>query len=349
MLRLTKPLTTLMGLSMLVATTATTPALSADIEVDSLSMSLGVDLPFLPHIVAFKKGWFADAGFKNVEFKKFNSGAQAGEALLADEIQLWTPGNLPPISMAHNGVPVVMLGTNCINHPLEKIVVRKDAGVTKPEDLYKTKLGLFLGSTSGALLGNVANHYGLDFKKIPAINLGPPEAMAAMAKNEIQGIVFWEPWPYRALQKIDSVVVHTGTVSYFDANKGEKVQVSNNRSMWVVAESWAKANPKATKALVKVLLKAQSWVKDPANTSEAVKIFSEFQKQPVEMNMALLDNYVFDPTVDEAYVKDMDAIAAFLQATKRIRDKKDILSYTYTDPMKDVDPSLVKVEGAWKP
>jgi ABC-type nitrate/sulfonate/bicarbonate transport system substrate-binding protein len=349
MLRLNKPLTTLMGLSMLLVTAVATPARSADIEVDSLSMSLGVDLPFLPHIVAYKKGWFSDAGFKNVEFKKFNSGAQAGEALLADEIQLWTPGNLPPISMAHNGVPVVMLGTNCINHPLEKIVVRKDAGVTKPEDLYNTKLGLFLGSTSGALLGNVAKHYNLDFKKIPAINLGPPEAMAAMAKNEIQGIVFWEPWPFRALQKIDSVVIHTGTVSYFDANKGEKVQVSNNRSMWVVAESWAKDNPKATKALVKVLLKAQSWVKDPANISEAVKIFSEFQKQPVEMNMALLDNYVFDPTVDEAYVEDMNAIAAFLKATNRIKDVKDILSYTYTDPLKEVDPSLVKIEGTWKP
>ena len=173
--------------------------------------------------------------------------------------------------------------------------------------------------------------------------------MAAMAKNEIQGIVFWEPWPYRALQKIDSVVIHTGTVSYFDANKGEKVQVSNNRSMWVVAESWAKDNPKATKALVKVLLKAQSWVSDPANIEEAVKIFSEFQNQPVEMNMALLDNYVFDPTVDEAYVEDMDAIAEFLIATNRIRDKKDILSYTYTDPLKEVDASLVKVEGTWKP
>ena len=80
-----------------------------------------------------------------------------------------------------------------------------------------------------------------------------------------------------------------------------------------------------------------------------MKIFSEFQDQPVEMNMALLDNYVFDPTVDEAYVTDMDAIADFLLATKRIRDKRDIMSYTYTDPIKEVDPSLVKIEGGWKP
>jgi hypothetical protein len=28
---------------------------------------------------------------------------------LAGEIDLWTPGNLPPISMVHNGIPVVVV------------------------------------------------------------------------------------------------------------------------------------------------------------------------------------------------------------------------------------------------
>ena len=41
--------------------------------------------------------------------------------------------------------------------------------------------------------------------------------------------------------------------------------------------------------------------------------------------------------------------AALRACAAAIRDKKDILSYTYTDPMKEVDPSLVQVEGTWKP
>lgn len=113
------------------------PSAAADVETDTLSISIGPDLPFLVHIVAKEKGWFDEAGFKNVEFKTFASGNLAGEALLADEIQLWTPGNLPPVSMAHNGVPVVVLGTNAVSHGLEKIVVRQDAGVENPEDLTR--------------------------------------------------------------------------------------------------------------------------------------------------------------------------------------------------------------------
>jgi ABC-type nitrate/sulfonate/bicarbonate transport system substrate-binding protein len=318
-------------------------------EVDRLSMSIGVDLPFLVHIVAREKGWFKDAGFTNVDFKTFNSGNLAGEALLADQIHLWTPGNLPPVSMAHNGIPVVVLGTNAVSHGLEKLVVRKDANVENPEDLYKTKIGLLLSSTSGAMLANIAKKYGLDFSKIQAVNLSPPEAMASLANNEIQGILFWEPWPYKALHELDTKLVHTGTKSFFKKNHGEDAQVSNNRTVWVASEEWVRKNPKAVTALVKVLLKTQDYIRDPANREEVLKIYSDFQKQPLEMNKELLGDYTFNPAVDQAYVEDMAAIADFLQATNRISNRKDILSYTYTDPMKQVDPSLVKVEGKWKP
>ena len=327
------------------------PAMAQDAapETDTLSISIGVDLPFLPHVVAKEEGWFADAGFKNVEFKTFMSGNLAGEALLADEIQLWTPGNLPPISMAHNGIPVVVLGTNAVSHGLEKIVVRSDAGVEKPEDLYNVTLGLLVSSTSGALLGNVAKEYGLDMSRIKTVNLAPPEAMAAMGNNEIQGIVFWEPWPYRAVTEMDGKVVHTGTVSHFADNAGEEVPVSNNRTVWVASQDFVRNNPNATQAIIDVMVKAQNYVKDPANKDEVLKIFSDFQNQPVEMNAALLDNYTFDPTIDEAYVEDMNAVADFLEATNRISGKMDPLSYTYSAPLATVDPSLVKVEGEWQP
>lgn len=324
-------------------------ASAADIETDTLSVAIGVDLPFLVHVVAKEKGFFADAGFTNVDFKTFQSGNLAGEALLSGDIQLWTPGNLPPISMAHNGAPVVMLGSNAVSHGLEKIVVRKDAGVNTPEDLYKIKLGLNVSSTSGALVGNLAKHYGLDASRLTLVNLAPSEAMAAMKNNEIQGIVFWEPWPYLALHEQDTKLVHTGTMSEFDGNKGEAVQVSNNRTVWVASQDWVRANPKATDALVGVLVKTQKYVSDPANREEVLKIFSDFENQEFAMNSDLLSDYTFDASVDAAYVEDMNAVTQFLVETNRISDAQDPMSYTYTAPLAAADASLVKIEGTWKP
>ena len=326
-----------------------TGAAAQDLETDTLSISIGVDLPFVVHVVAQEKGWFADAGFTDVTFQTFQSGNLAGEALLSGDIQLWTPGNLPPIAMAHNGIPVVVLGTNAVSHGLEKIVVRSDAGVDEPADLYDVKLGHFVSSTSGALVGNVAQHYGLHPSRLQLVNLGPSEAMAAMKNDEIQGIVFWEPWPYLALERQDTKVVHSGTVSGFAANEGEEVQVSNNRTVWVASQDWVRAHPNATSALVEVLVETQRYVSEPANRDEVLRIFSEFQDQPIEMNQELLSNYAFDATVDETYVEDMNAITTFLAATNRIGEPQDPLSYTYTVPLAAVDPDLVQVEGQWTP
>ena len=140
-------------------------------EVRELALGFGIDPPFAPHIVGIQKGWFKEAGFTEVTTKTFTAGVLAGEALVAGQIQLWTPGQLPPISMFHNGIPVVLLGTNCVNWGLEKLVARNDASVQGPTDLYRIRIGLLQGSTSGAMPSHLARHYGLDEKRLQVVNL----------------------------------------------------------------------------------------------------------------------------------------------------------------------------------
>ena len=235
---------------------------------------------------------------------------------MGGDIHLWTPGNLPPISMAHNGAPVIVdAGTNCVNWTLEKLTVRRDANITKPEDLYRIKIGLLQGSTSSAFLYYLAKHYGLDEKRLHVVNLPPPEQLASLLSNAVQGLICWEPWPARALQSGETVVVHTGTTSNFAANAGQSVKVSDNRSIWVVSQEFERKNPKTVQAMMRVLVRAQRYVADPKNTDEAIKLFSDFQKQDAELNRKIWNNYVFMPVFDDAYVSDMEHTADFLEAT----------------------------------
>ncbi|HET6521140.1 MAG TPA: NrtA/SsuA/CpmA family ABC transporter substrate-binding protein, partial [Geminicoccaceae bacterium] len=271
------------------------------------------------------------------------------EALVAGEIHLWTPGNLPPISMVHNAIPVVVIGNNAVANGLEKLVVRRDAGVERPEDLCGIKVGLLQGSTSSAFLNTLAEHYGLDPACLQVVNLPPPEQLASLVSGDTQALLSWEPWPYRALQETDSEVVHTGLVSHFPQNEGEEVKVSHNRSLYVVSQEFARENPNAVRAITDVLTRAQKYVADPANREEVVRVFSEFQNQDPEVNAKLWDNFVFDPAIDEGYVEDMEATAEFLEKSGRIRDRMEVLEYTYTEPLKEADSSLVEVEGKWRP
>jgi ABC-type nitrate/sulfonate/bicarbonate transport system substrate-binding protein len=317
-------------------------------ETDKLALGFGLDPVFVPHMVAMSKGWFRDAGFTEVITKTFAGGALAGEALVADQIQLWTPGNLPPISMAHTGVPIVVLGTNCIASAADKLVIRKDANVRTPEDLYKVKIGLLQGSTASADLYYLAKHYGLDDKRLQVVNMPPPEQIAALNSGNTQGLLCWEPWGHNALKSASNELIHTGEVSGFAANKGAKVKISYTRSLFVAGQDFVKRNPIATTRMMAVLLRGQRYVSDPKNREEVITLFSEQTKQDKALAHAIWDEYEFNPAFDDAYVKDMEMMSGYLVASGRLKSPKHPLEYTYTAPLAAADAALVKVPGRFK-
>lgn len=317
-------------------------------ETSKLTLGFGLDPVFAPHMVAMSKGWFKEAGFTEIATKTFTGGAAAGEALVANEIQLWTPGNLPPISMAHNGVPIVILGTNAIATAADRLIVRKDANVKVPEDLYKIKIGLVQGSTASAVLYYLAQHYKLDEKRLQVVNMPPPEQLAAMNSNQIQALLCWEPWGYNGLKAGSTEMIHSGVASGFAANKGAKVQISFTRSLFVASQEFARKNPVATARMVSVLLRGQRYVADPKNRSEVIALFCEQTKQDKALAEAIWDEYQFDPTFDDGYVKDMEAMTSYLAASGRIKGPRNVLDYTHTAPLAAADPALVKVAGRVK-
>jgi ABC-type nitrate/sulfonate/bicarbonate transport system substrate-binding protein len=320
-------------------------AQAAKPETTKLVLHFGLDPVFVPHMLGMSKGWFKVAGVTDVTTKTFTGGAAAGEALVADEINLWTPGNLPPISMAHNGVPIVVLGTNAIATMADKLVARKDANIKAPEDLYRIKIGLVQGSTASADLYYLAKHYNLDEKKLQVVNMPPPEQLAAMNSNNIQALLCWEPWGYNGLKSGTTELIHSGVVSGFAANKGAKVQISYTRSLFVAGQEFVKKNPVATRRMVEVLLRGQKYAADPKNKDEVITLFAEQSKQDKALAQAIWDEYQFDPVFDDAYVKDMEQMTAYLVASGRIKSAKDVLDYTYTAPLAAADPALVKVAG----
>ncbi|CAN7339182.1 ABC transporter substrate-binding protein [Bosea sp. LjRoot90] len=318
-------------------------------QLGKITLGFGLDPVFAPHIVAMEKGWFKEAGFTEVATKSFSGGALAGEALLADEIQLWTPGNLPPISMAHTGVPIVVMGTNCIAAAADKLVARKDANIRNPEDLYKIKIGLLAGSTASAVLHKLAGIYRLDVSRLQTVNMPPPEQLAALNAGQIGAMLCWQPWGYRALQGGAAELIHSGVASGFAANKGAAVLVSATRSLFVTSAAFARRNPAALFAMMATLVRAQAYVASPANRDEVVGLVARETKQDAALVASIWDEYVFDPIFDFSYLSDMRAMTDYLVSSGRIKEAKDPLDYTYSGAIAAVNEQLVKLPGRWKP
>lgn len=318
------------------------------LEISRLALGFGLDPVFAPHIVAMQKGWLREAGFTEVTTRSFTGGALAGEALLVNEIQLWTPGNLPPISMAHTGIPVVVLGTNCIATEAEQLVARKDANIRAPEDLYRIRIGLLSGSTASATLSNLAKLYNLDERRLQVVNMPPPEQLAALNAGQIGALLCWQPWGYNARRSDAMELIHTGTTSNLASNRGAAVQISATRSLFVASQDFCRRNPNATRALMAVLVRAQKYVADPANRAEILPLVAQETRQPRELVEAIWGEYVFNPAFDQAYVADMENMTQYLVSSGRVRQARHPLDFTFSEPVAAADPALVRVPGRWR-
>ena len=317
-------------------------------EIKTLLLHYQADIAFAPQSVALEMGWFKEAGFEKVETKSFTAGALAGEALVAGQIHAWTPGNVPVISMRHNGVPIVV-AANLAKAPVEKLVVRADAGVKNPQDLLKIRIGLLEGSTASAVLDNLATHYGLDASKLQVVNLQPPEQLTSLTKNEIQAMVVWAPFCYNARDQLGARFLLDSNVSHFAVDDGAKVSFSHTRTPIVFTEDFIRKNPNTARAIIAVLLKGQEFVLNPANRDQAIQIHAKRSEQAVDAVKLAWGDFGFDPMIDQVYVEDMQNYTNYLLKAGRIKKAIDPLDYLYTDILMELKPEAVAVKGKWKP
>lgn len=169
--------------------------------------------PNLTHpqaMVAKANGWFEKAmgsGIK-VEWKSFNAGPSAIEALFAGAIDMAYVGPNPTINgyVRSNGEAVrVIAGATSGGAAL---VVRQDSGIQKPEDFHGKKVASpQIGNTQDVALRSWLQAHGLrtadkggDVEVIPIAN---PDQLALFLKKQLDAAWAPEPWASRLVHEAD--------------------------------------------------------------------------------------------------------------------------------------------------
>ncbi|MHC4181924.1 MAG: ABC transporter substrate-binding protein [Planctomycetota bacterium] len=314
--------------------------MEGEVEIKTLNLHYQTNDVFVPHSVALTKGWFEEAGFEKVNVKTFAAGGLAGEAFVAGEIDVWTPGNAPVISMRHNGIPVVVVGMLSFCRA-ELMYVRNDAGVNEAKDLYNIRIGLLTGSTLDATLQNLARSEGLDYNRLQVVHLSPPDATTSLLNNDIQATITFAPFNRQILETNIATEV-------------EVSQFSHTNVPIAFSEDFIRKNPNAAMAILKVLLRGQAFVEDPANKDEAMRIHKEYAEQPMDIIELGWDVYWNHPSypnghINQMYVDDMQNYTDFQERKGAIKNPVPAIEYTYTGFLKEIKPEFVEIEGKWTP
>jgi len=215
-----------------------------------------------PAIVGVKKGFFR-AGGLTVEDKRFSSGVEARNAMIAGSVDMATIGMTPFVLGAAQG-SLIGIAAVCYAGKTASVMAKANAGITKIADLKGKKIASQVGSTlDNVFKAKIAPEAKLGPKDYTIVNVQFADQVSALAAGSVDAFLGLEP--FCALAEYKKLAIQLTDYYNYDI-------IPN---MLAVSTSFAEKNPEV------VVNFLRAWL----------QVVSLFQKQPDEVVRVMLDVY----------------------------------------------------------
>lgn len=285
-------------------------------EVATLRLGYFPNVTHAPAVAAVQEGYFESSleGVAEIEYSTFNSGTEAGEALLAEGLDATFIGPNPAINaFAQTDGEAVRLVAGTTSGGAS-LVVAED--IQSPEDLVgRTIATPSLGNTQDVALRAWLADQGFSFDDagggdVPIVNLDNADTLAAFQDGTVDGGWVPEPWATRLIQEGGGHVLVDEADLWPD---GEFVTTH-----LLVRTAFLEENPDVVRGLIEGLAVGVDFVNDdPAAAQEVVNAGIEEvtgAALPPEVMSASWENLTFtlDPIASSLEKSKDDAVAVGL-------------------------------------
>ncbi|BAI74928.1 sulfonate/nitrate/taurine transport system substrate-binding protein (plasmid) [Azospirillum sp. B510] len=202
-------------------------------EAGSGKVVVGYQTDALPSSVAIANGDFAKATGVEIDFRKFNSGAEVFAAIASGDVQVGYVGSSPFAAAVSRGLDVKAFHLATISGTDEALVVRNGSGIEKPADLKGKKLAAAPVSTDHYQLLAVLKQEKLTERDAQIFAIPQPDIVAAWNRGDLDGAFVWDP-ALTELKKTGKVLLTSREV----ADRGAPTFTA-----WVATAAFAKENP----------------------------------------------------------------------------------------------------------
>lgn len=147
----------------------------------------------LPSSVAIANGEFAKETGYEIDFRRFNSGAEIFAAIASGDVQVGYVGSSPFAAAVSRGLEVKAFYLASISGIDEALVVRNGSGIESLNDLKGKKLAAAPVSTDHYQLLALIKSLGLTEKDVQVFAIPQPEIVASYNRGDIDGGFVWDP------------------------------------------------------------------------------------------------------------------------------------------------------------
>jgi taurine transport system substrate-binding protein len=287
---------------------------------------VGYQTDALPSSVAIANGDFVKTTGYQIDFRRFNSGAEIFAAIASGDVQIGYVGSSPFAAATSRGLDVRAFHLASISGTDEALVVRNGSGIEKLSDLKGKKLAAAPASTDHYQLLALIKSLGLSEKDVQVFAIPQPEIVAGFNRGDIDGGFVWDP-ALTELKKNGKVLITSKEV----AEKG-----APTFSAWVATAAFIKDNPAFLTAFVGVIEKytasfktdKKAWGPDSENAKVLAGLLGG---TPTDQAAALRNLNLVPPAVQatdawlgggekSGVARILKETAAFLKEQKKITD-----------------------------
>ena len=227
----------------------------SSVLADAKKVVVGYQTDALPSSVAIANGEFAKATGYEIDFRRFNSGAEIFAAIASGDVQVGYVGSSPFAAATSRGLDVKAFYLASISGTDEALVVRNGAGIERPADLKGKRLAAAPVSTDHYQSLSVLKQEGIAEKDVQVFGIPQPEIVAGWNRGDIDAAFVWDP-ALTEIKKTGKVLLTSKQV----ADRG-----APTFSAWVATAAFAKSNSKFLSTFAAVIDKySTSFAKDKA-------------------------------------------------------------------------------------
>jgi ABC-type nitrate/sulfonate/bicarbonate transport system substrate-binding protein len=277
---------------------------------------------YAPMWIALKEGYFEQEG---LDASVFQAAGRGSQILQSGDCQISLDSAVPNILAVGRGADFVMVGAQA-NRFGFKLLVRTDRGINKVADLKGKKLAVSapqaaVDQAGRALLKNNGLEPGrdVDIVSIPSIS----SRLAALSSGTVDAMIASPP-----VKQITQ-----------DGKTKELLDLSSLR--FVLVGDWARRgyavdNPDVIKGYLRSILRANRWLKDPANRTNALKYIGEVTGITDQSGLIEAYDYEFKVHQEEPVVSQVALRNSLKYVEDNFNVKVDQNNFLYLKPLTQV-------------
>jgi len=280
--------------------------------------------------IAEAEGFFRKRGI-TVSMNDYRAGALAIGDLVADKVDMVTAAEFVFVLQSFAHPELRMPATICAGQDVE-FVVRKDRGITRPQDLTGKRIAVTKGSSVEFFLYNYLIFNNLQASKINVVYYGPSEMVTAMAQGMIDAALSWPPYTTEMANRLGA--------------KGDRWPAQSGQDYYFALctkESFVKKEPGTMEQFLAALSEAEDFAaKHPDRAQEIMRQRLDLDVASVRASWPRL-RFQLQLTQDMLVLMEREAKWAMRSKLVQSKQMPNFLDFFYFQALDKIKPEAVTI------